>query len=38
LKTGTRDTMHKAGKSVRGRVISETVVENLEDHIVKWKW
>jgi uncharacterized protein len=38
LKTGTRETMHKLGKSVRGRVVSETVVTDLEDHIVKWKW
>ena len=38
LKTGTRETMHKAGKSVRGRVISEDIAACLEDHVIDEKW
>lgn len=38
LKTGTRETMHAAGKSVRGRTISEDVAGALEDHVVDRRW
>lgn len=34
---GDREAVHEAGMSVRGRVISEKDVENIEDHIVDWK-
>ena len=30
--------MHKAGKSVRGRVISEDIAACLEDHVIDEKW
>lgn len=38
LLSGTPDSVHRAGISVRGRVISELFVheEDLEDHIVHW--
>jgi uncharacterized cysteine cluster protein YcgN (CxxCxxCC family) len=38
LVSGRRDTVHKAGVSVRHRVISEAEVddEDLPDHIVDW--
>jgi len=29
--------VHEAGISVRGRVISEVGVDDLEDYIVHWK-
>jgi uncharacterized cysteine cluster protein YcgN (CxxCxxCC family) len=34
---GDRNEVHKAGMSVRGRVISEKDAGDLEDHIVDWK-
>ncbi|HVJ51302.1 MAG TPA: YcgN family cysteine cluster protein [Aliidongia sp.] len=38
LVSGRRDTVHKAGVSVRHRVISEDEIEDedLPDHIVEW--
>ena len=38
LVSGRRDTVHKAGISVRHRVISEAEIddEDLPDHIVDW--
>jgi uncharacterized protein len=38
LLSGSADSVHRAGISVRGRVISEEFVheEDLEDHIVHW--
>ena len=37
LISGDRNAVHKAGMSVRGRVISEKDAGDLEDHIVDWK-
>jgi uncharacterized cysteine cluster protein YcgN (CxxCxxCC family) len=37
LVCGDRNEVHKAGMSVRGRVISEKDAGPLEDHIVDWK-
>jgi uncharacterized cysteine cluster protein YcgN (CxxCxxCC family) len=37
LVCGDRNEVHKAGMSVRGRVISEKDAGDLEDHIVDWK-
>lgn len=37
LVSGDPETVHQAGISVRGRVISEEGVADLEDHIVDWK-
>lgn len=38
LLTGSRETVHRAGFSTRGRVISEELVDEAEmiDHIVDW--
>ncbi|MFC4271689.1 YcgN family cysteine cluster protein [Sneathiella chungangensis] len=36
LVSGDPDTVHQAGISVRGRVISERRAGDLEDHIVDW--
>ena len=36
LVCGDRKAVHKAGVSVRGRVISETEAGDLEDHLVEW--
>jgi uncharacterized cysteine cluster protein YcgN (CxxCxxCC family) len=36
LKTGDPDSVHKAGMSVRGRVIPEKGAPDLEDRIVEW--
>lgn len=38
LVSGDPNTVHEAGVSVRGRVISETLVEDAElpDHVVDW--
>ena len=37
LESGDRESIHKAGKSVRGKVISETVetIDHLEDHVIE---
>lgn len=37
LVSGDPRTVHEAGISVRGRVISEVGVDDLEDYIVDWK-
>lgn len=36
LVSGSPETVHNAGVSVRGRVISEKRAGDLEDHIVDW--
>ncbi len=36
LVSGDAETVHRAGISVRGRVISETEAGPLEEHIVQW--
>jgi uncharacterized cysteine cluster protein YcgN (CxxCxxCC family) len=36
LVSGDPDTVHQAGISVRGRVISEGKGDDLENHIVEW--
>jgi uncharacterized cysteine cluster protein YcgN (CxxCxxCC family) len=36
LITGTPDSVHKAGVSVAGRILSEDEVDDPEDHIVGW--
>jgi uncharacterized cysteine cluster protein YcgN (CxxCxxCC family) len=36
LITGSKDAMHQAGMSVKGKVVNETKVRNIEDHIVLW--
>lgn len=38
LITGSKSAMHKAGASIRGKIISETTIDpdNLEDYIVLW--
>ena len=36
LVSGSTETVHSAGVSVRGRVISEKRAGDLEDHIVDW--
>ena len=36
LVSGDSETVHEAGISVRGRVVCEDQVEDIEDHIVKW--
>ena len=36
LISGESTSVHKAGISVRGRVISETEVEDLQQHITDW--
>ena len=36
LVSGDPDTVHKAGISVRGRVIAERKAGNIENHIVDW--
>ncbi|MCW8951917.1 MAG: YcgN family cysteine cluster protein [Rhodospirillales bacterium] len=36
LVCGDRDAIHRAGWSVRGRVVSERENPDLEDHVVHW--
>lgn len=36
LVSGSTETVHSAGVSVRGRAISEKRAGDLEDHIVEW--
>ena len=36
LNSGSRDTVHTAGMSVRGRTVQEEAVEDYEDQIVDW--
>jgi uncharacterized cysteine cluster protein YcgN (CxxCxxCC family) len=36
LVSGSPDTVHEAGVSVRGRVVNERVAGALEDHVVSW--
>ncbi len=36
LESGDRDTIHLAGKSVRGRVLLEGETGDIQDHIVAW--
>ncbi|WP_349665556.1 YcgN family cysteine cluster protein [Echinimonas agarilytica] len=36
LLTGNKSAMHKAGQSVRGKVIHESLAGDLEDHIALW--
>ena len=36
LRSGTPDTVHQSGASVRGRTISEHRAGDLEDHVVDW--
>ncbi len=36
LVSGTRDSVHKAGQSVKGRAVDERVAGDYEDHLVDW--
>jgi len=36
LVTGNAESVHRAGQSVRGRVIDEKDADDFEDHIVTW--
>lgn len=36
LVSGDSETVHQAGISVRGRVVAESQVKDLEDHLVDW--
>ncbi|CCQ75572.1 YcgN family cysteine cluster protein [Magnetospira sp. QH-2] len=36
LKTGESESVHRAGQSIRGRVVAEKDAGELEDHIVTW--
>ncbi|WES32196.1 YcgN family cysteine cluster protein [Varunaivibrio sulfuroxidans] len=36
LRSGARESVHRAGASVRGRAVSAVQAGDLEDHIVDW--
>lgn len=36
LRSGTRESVHRAGASVRGRALNAVQAGDLEDHIVDW--
>ena len=36
LITGDNDSIHQAGKSIKGKYIDESKVEDLEEHVVEW--
>jgi len=36
LVSGNLDTVHEAGLSVRGRIVSERDTDDLENHVVSW--
>jgi uncharacterized cysteine cluster protein YcgN (CxxCxxCC family) len=36
LISGTKESVHQAGISVKGRVISEEGIDSLEEHIIRW--
>jgi uncharacterized cysteine cluster protein YcgN (CxxCxxCC family) len=36
LVSGDPESVHRAGQSVRGKVVSEDAVDDLEDHVVDW--
>ncbi|MBO1519425.1 YcgN family cysteine cluster protein [Oceanisphaera pacifica] len=36
LRTGSKSAMHKAGQSVRGKVVPESKAGAWEDHIITW--
>ena len=36
LVSGDRETVHEAGISIRGHAVSETGVEDLEEHVTNW--
>lgn len=38
LKTGSTETIHQAGQSVRGKVISEDGIDDFNDYIVDDTW
>lgn len=36
LVSGDRESVHRAGQSVRGRAVDERVAGDFEDHLVEW--
>ena len=36
LVTGDKNSIHQAGKSIKGRYIDESDVDDLEEHVVEW--
>ena len=36
LRTGSKSAMHRAGQSVRGKVVPESKAGDWEDHIITW--